>query len=157
MGFVKENEAKTNDAWFLDSRCSNHMCGDKGMILNIKHGYKHSFKYGNNSQMFVVGKDSVRLMFNDTTFLIPNLQYYHPCKGLTTHTNMTTNHIFILLNKSSNITLPIKECLHASYDLIYLLHQSKQHCNSIPKKSEWHASKVLELIHTKFVNHYNQT
>lgn len=29
MAVVEENEAKRNDAWFLDSGCSNHMCGDK--------------------------------------------------------------------------------------------------------------------------------
>ncbi|MCI75354.1 retrovirus-related pol polyprotein, partial [Trifolium medium] len=29
MALVEENEAKRNDAWFLDSGCSNHMCGDK--------------------------------------------------------------------------------------------------------------------------------
>ena len=92
--------------------------------------------------------------------------------------------MFVLFNKSSEVTAPIEECLHTSSDLTYLWHQryghlsykglktlqtkkmmrrlpqlevssvtctdcftGKQHRNPIPKKSEWRASKVLELIH----------
>jgi hypothetical protein len=214
MALVEENEAKRNDAWFLDSGCSNHMCGDKGMFLNMVEGHKHFVKCGNNSRMSVSGKGSVRLVFNGTNFLIQDVYYvpelrnnllsvgqlqekdltilikngtcniYHPDKGLIAYTNMSANRMFILFNKSSNTTTHVEECLHTSSELTYLWHQryghlnykglktlqtkkmvrglpqlevsnvtcahcftGKQHRNPIPKKSEWCASKVLELIH----------
>lgn len=49
MAFVEENEAKKNNAWFLDSRCSNHICRDKGMFSNMVEEHKHFVKCGNNS------------------------------------------------------------------------------------------------------------
>lgn len=49
MTVVQENEATRQDAWFLDSGCSNHMCGDKGMFTDMVEGHKHSVKCGNNS------------------------------------------------------------------------------------------------------------
>jgi hypothetical protein len=75
MALVEENEAKRSDAWFLDSGCSNHMCGDKGMFLNIIEGQKHSVKCGNNSRMTVAGKGIVRLVFDGTTFLLQDVYY----------------------------------------------------------------------------------
>lgn len=39
---------------------------------------------------------------------------YHPSKGLIAHTNMSTNHMLILLNESSNNSAPIQECLDTS-------------------------------------------
>ena len=32
MSYVEENKAKGRDAWFIDSGCSNHMCGDRTMF-----------------------------------------------------------------------------------------------------------------------------
>jgi len=214
MALVEENDAKRNDAWFLDSGCSNHMCGNKGMFLNMVEGHKHFVKCGNNSRMSVAGKGSVRLVFNGTTFLVQDVYYvpelrnnllsvgqlqekdltilikkgtckiYHPNKGLIAETSMSANRMFILFNKTSSITTSVEECLHTSSELTYLWHQryghlnhkgfktlqtkkmvrglpqleassvtyahcfiSKQHRNPIPKKSEWRASKVSELIH----------
>ena len=75
MAFVEENEAKKNNAWFLDSRCSNHICRDKGMFSNMVEEHKHFVKCGNNSWIVVAGKHSVRLVFNGTTFLIWDVYY----------------------------------------------------------------------------------
>jgi len=70
MDLVEENKIKRNDAWFLDSRCSNYIHGDKEMFSNVVKEHNHYVKYGNKSRMFVVEKDNVRLVINDTTFLI---------------------------------------------------------------------------------------
>ena len=134
-----------NNAWFLDSGCSNHMCGDKGMFAEIKADTQHFVKCGNNSRMKVVGTGSVRLKFNGTTFLISDVYYvpklqknllsigqlqekglaiviqngacniYHSTKGLIIDTNMSTNRMFILFNERSTLG----ECLHTSSDLTY--------------------------------------
>jgi len=75
MALVEGNDAKRNDALILDSGCSNHMCGNKGMFLNMVEGHKHFVKCGNNSRMSVAGKGSVRLVFNDNTFLVQDVYY----------------------------------------------------------------------------------
>jgi RNase H-fold protein (predicted Holliday junction resolvase) len=159
MALVEGNDAKRNDAWFLDSGCSNHMCGNKGMFLNMVEGHKHFVKCGNNSRMSVAGKGSVRLVFNGTTFLVQDVYYvpelrnnllslgqlqekdltilikngickiYHPNKGLIAETSMSANRMFILFNKTSSITTPVEECLHTSSELTYLWHQRYGHLN----------------------------
>ncbi|GAU48606.1 hypothetical protein TSUD_327180 [Trifolium subterraneum] len=132
MALVEENEAKRNDAWFLHSGCSNHMCGDKGMFLNIVEGQKHSVKCGNNSRMSVAGKGSVRLLQEkDLTIIIKGgkCNIYHQDRGLIAHTNMSANRMFIIFNKSSNITATAEKCLHTSSELTYLWHQRYGHLN----------------------------
>ncbi|RDX88109.1 hypothetical protein CR513_30338, partial [Mucuna pruriens] len=149
--------ANRNAAWFLDSGCSNHMCGDKGVFVETVFEAKHFVKYGNNSRMTIVGTSSVRLVFNGTALLIQNVYYvpelhknllsmgqlqekglsiliqngkcniYHLSKGLIAHTNMSTNCMFILFNESPIIHTSTKECLHTSFDLTYLWHQRVGH------------------------------
>ena len=119
--------------------------------------HKHTVKCGNNYRIYVAGKGSVRLVFNDTTFLIRDVYYVSEirnnllsmgqfnkkglsirikigyaisiihAKALIVHTKMSTNRMFILLDESSNITPPIEECLHTSSDLTYLWHQRYGH------------------------------
>ena len=73
MAIAENDKVKGN--WFLDSGCSNHMCGDRRMFLTITEESKHSVKCGNNSRMIVAGKGSVRLVFNGSTFLIQDVYY----------------------------------------------------------------------------------
>ncbi|XP_024172399.1 uncharacterized protein LOC112178493 [Rosa chinensis] len=70
MAYVEKHDAKRSDAWFIDLGCSNHMCGNRGMFLSLVDELKHSVKYGNNTRMTVVGKGSVKLVFNGTSFVI---------------------------------------------------------------------------------------
>lgn len=51
MAYIEETKAIRNDAWFVDSACSNHMCGNVEMFSSIEEGYTHSVKCGNNSRM----------------------------------------------------------------------------------------------------------
>jgi len=37
-----------NATWFLDSRCFNHKCGDKGVFIKIMFDAKHFRKCDNN-------------------------------------------------------------------------------------------------------------
>jgi len=73
MDFVEENKVKRNIAWFMDSECSNRMCGNRGMFFDILDKHKHCVKSGNNSRVSIVEKGNVRLMINDTTFLIQDV------------------------------------------------------------------------------------
>lgn len=40
MAFTGDNEEK-EEAWFLDSGCSNHMCGDKSWFSSFDEGFRH--------------------------------------------------------------------------------------------------------------------
>jgi len=144
-------------AWFLDSGCSNHMCGDKNAFMELVNEAKHFVKCGNNSRMTVVGTGSVRLTFNGTAFLIRNVYYvpelhknllsigqlqerglsilikngkcsiYHQSKGLIVQTTMTSNRMFILFDEGCTTPSPIDDCLHTTADTTNLWHQRFGH------------------------------
>nr|GEX96297.1 hypothetical protein [Tanacetum cinerariifolium] len=61
--------------WFLDSGCSNHMCGNKDRFVDLDLGFTYSVKLGNNSRMMVVGKGNVKLFLNGATYVIKDV--YH--------------------------------------------------------------------------------
>lgn len=119
--------SKWNDTLFLDSGCSNHMCGNRGMFTNLDESFLHSVKLGNNSRMNVVGKGNVKLLLNGVNHVVHEVYYvpelknnllsigqlqerglvilikggvckiYHPTKGLIIQTVMSVNRMFILL------------------------------------------------------------
>ena len=49
MTYTELQKEKQQDAWFLDSGCSNHMCGDQGMFTNFDENFQHSVKLGNDN------------------------------------------------------------------------------------------------------------
>lgn len=49
MAYVEMNSAKRENVWFLDSRCSNHMCGDKLVFSEMDDSFRHVVKLGNNT------------------------------------------------------------------------------------------------------------
>ena len=53
MAYVEEHEAMRNDVWFLDSGCSNHMCGDARMFSELNESFRQQVKLGNNSRITV--------------------------------------------------------------------------------------------------------
>ena len=59
MAYVDMNKAHREDMWFLDSGCSNHMCGTKEYFLDFDGSFRDSVKLGNNTSMVVTGKGSV--------------------------------------------------------------------------------------------------
>lgn len=44
---------KEESTWFLDSGCSNHMCGSEYMFDTLEKQYTHSVKLGDDSRMRV--------------------------------------------------------------------------------------------------------
>ncbi|RDY03400.1 hypothetical protein CR513_13018, partial [Mucuna pruriens] len=133
---ISNTGTNKNAAWFLDSGCSNHMCGDKGVFAEMVSEAKYFVKCGNNFRMTVVGTELQKnllsmgqLQEKGLSILIQSgkCNIYHPSKGLIAHTNMSTNRMFILFNESSIIPIPTTECLHTSSDLTYLWHQRFGH------------------------------
>ena len=125
MSYVETNGARREDIWFLDSGCSNHMCGDKSLFCDLNEDFRKKVKLGNNTRMTVLGKGNVRLIVSGFThvisevFFVPELKNnllsigqlqekgfmiliqhgklknFHLEKGLIIQTKMTTNRMFV--------------------------------------------------------------
>lgn len=61
--------------WFLDSGCSNHMCGDKSKFNEMDELFKHVVKLGYNTKMSVFGKGNVKLNINVAIHVIQDVFY----------------------------------------------------------------------------------
>lgn len=61
---MAQTESKTfpkKQVWFLESGCSNHMCGCKDWFYDLDENYRTTVKLGDNSRMSVMGKGSINL------------------------------------------------------------------------------------------------
>ncbi|KAK9931772.1 hypothetical protein M0R45_019036 [Rubus argutus] len=130
MAYVEMNGAKREHLWFLDSRCSNHMCGDRSLFSELNEGFRQMVKLGNNTRMNVAGKGNVKLQLNGYNHVVSEVFFvlelknnllsirqlqekglailiqaeqcriYHPHRGLIIQTTMAANRMFILLAQS---------------------------------------------------------
>ncbi|CAM8947307.1 unnamed protein product [Rhodiola kirilowii] len=75
MADTEETNPQRNNIWFLDSGCSNHMCGVQSMFTSLDESFSHSVKLGNNSRMSVAGKGSIKLVIGGLTYVIRNVYY----------------------------------------------------------------------------------
>eukprot|EP00257_Ricinus_communis_P024695 XP_025012109.1 uncharacterized protein LOC112533883 [Ricinus communis] len=126
MSYVKMKDDQRKNIWFLDSRCSNHMCGDKNEFEHFDETFRQKVTLGNNTKLNVLGKGNVRLKvsgFSYTVrevFFVPELKnnlltivqlqekglailiqggtlkFYHPDKGLIIQTEIAKNRMFVL-------------------------------------------------------------
>ena len=72
-------ESMKND-WFIDSGCSNHMCGKKEMFSNLDESFHASVRFGNNEKVLVLGKEKIIIIlqygssnFIYDVFYVPSL------------------------------------------------------------------------------------
>ncbi|KAA8537004.1 hypothetical protein F0562_029482 [Nyssa sinensis] len=56
MTYIKVQKDPSEEAWFLDSGCSNHMCGKKEFFNTLNEDFRESVKLGNNTYLNVMGK-----------------------------------------------------------------------------------------------------
>lgn len=147
---ARDKKELNETTWFLDSGCSNHMCGHKEFFLELDESFRKCVKLGDNSSIGVMGKGRIHLQIDHVSqiitevFYIPELknnllsigqlqekglailfQYnkckvYHPERGLIIETTMSLNKMFILLAK---IQLQDQHCfLTPTQNLDYLWH-----------------------------------
>ncbi|XP_076947958.1 uncharacterized protein LOC143620049 [Bidens hawaiensis] len=125
------NEECKNHLWFLDSGCSNHMCGIRERFVDLDKSFSTSIRLGNNTHMNVGGKGVVKLMLNGAVFVVNEVYYvpdlkncllsigqlqqkglsflfqsdackvFHPEKGLLFQSSMSTNRMYPLCEKYS--------------------------------------------------------
>ncbi|XP_020238520.1 uncharacterized protein LOC109817617 [Cajanus cajan] len=53
---VANNFSGDGDIWYLDTGCSNHMCGKKELFFSLDETVKSTVKFGNNSNIPILGK-----------------------------------------------------------------------------------------------------
>lgn len=139
MAYVEMSGGNRNNLWFLDSGCSNHMCGDRSLFCDLDEDFNEMVRLENNMRMNVVGKGNVRLFLEGTShvvtevFYVPELKNhllsigqlqekglavliqsnkcrnYHPSKGLIIQTDMTANRMFIVLSESQPTKKQVKK------------------------------------------------
>ncbi|RVW80052.1 Retrovirus-related Pol polyprotein from transposon TNT 1-94 [Vitis vinifera] len=116
MAYVDMNKAHREDMWFLDSGCSNHMCGTKEYFLDFDGSFRDSVKLGNNTSMVVTGKEKgLTILFQSG-----KCKVFHPERGVITEMKMSSNRMFML----HAISQPIAStCFNAiTEDIVHLWH-----------------------------------
>ena len=72
---VNEKATSMKELWFLDSGCSNHMCGKKELFFYFDDTFRETVKLGDNSKMLVTGKENIRMFVNGFVQIITNVFY----------------------------------------------------------------------------------
>lgn len=70
---VKE-EVQQN-MWYLDTGCSNHMCGDKKAFSELDESFRDTVKFGDNSIVSVMGKGKVNVQTKGNSTHISNVLF----------------------------------------------------------------------------------
>lgn len=81
VAHVEMNETRRQDVWFLDSGCSNHMCGDKTLFCDLNKSFRQMVKLGNNTRMAILGKRNVRLKVNSDIHVVTKVFYVPELKN----------------------------------------------------------------------------
>ncbi|XP_008238819.1 PREDICTED: uncharacterized protein LOC103337440 [Prunus mume] len=165
MALVESKEAAMQRIWFLNSGCSNHMCGKKEMFGELDSSFKESVKLGNNSSLIVQGKGNVQMEVNGIihviigVFYIPDLQknllsigqlqekgltvliqhgkckIFHSKRGLIMETKISHNKMFAVL---AGYSTKEQKCFSSlTIDQAQLSHYRYGHHN-------WNGLKVLQ-------------
>ncbi|RVW64797.1 Retrovirus-related Pol polyprotein from transposon TNT 1-94 [Vitis vinifera] len=157
MAYVDMNKAHREDMWFLDSGCSNHMCGTKEYFSDFDGSFRDSVKLGNNTSMVVTGKGNVRLQVNGIAQIITGVFYVPELKNnLLSIGQLQEKGLTILFQsgkckvfhpergkKMVNGLPQLKSPLRLCKDCLV----GKQQRYSFPRKSTWRASQILQLVH----------
>jgi len=76
MAYIDKKENSSGDTWYLDSGCSNHMCGNKSLFYDLDETFRETVKLGNNSYMSVMGIGDIKFhMKNNIVQTITSVFY----------------------------------------------------------------------------------
>ncbi|KAG7588829.1 Zinc finger CCHC-type [Arabidopsis suecica] len=75
VAYVELQETQRGDVLFVDSSCSNHMCGDRSMFSSMDATFTHNVKLGNNHKLEVSGKGVVKIMLKGINYVINDVYY----------------------------------------------------------------------------------
>jgi hypothetical protein len=174
---VTQNQPK-NKIWYLDSGCSNHMCGVKEWFHELDTRFRETVRLGDNSQMKVMGKGNVKLQVNGLTQVITTVYYipelknnllsigqlqqkdltivfkrnlckvYHPDRGLIMSSQMATNKLYPIIAEAKQACLQVEH-----EDITYLWHCRYGHLNFKSLKNLQQKNMVRGLPKIEESNH----
>ena len=81
MAHVELQGAKRGDVWFVDSGCSNHMCGERNMFSSLDTAFTHNVKLGNNHKLMVGGKGVVKITLSGVSYVVNDVYYVPELKN----------------------------------------------------------------------------
>ncbi|GKV06221.1 hypothetical protein SLEP1_g18127 [Rubroshorea leprosula] len=75
-------EVSKKNVWYLDTSCSNHMCGDKFAFSDLDESCQDKGKFGDNSTIAVKGRGKVTIRAKDNSIqTIANVLYVPDLKS----------------------------------------------------------------------------
>ena len=72
---MAQTEAVYEQVWYLDSGCSNHMCGTREWFVELDSEFRQQVKLGDDRRMQVEGRGSLRMEINGITQVITSVYY----------------------------------------------------------------------------------
>jgi hypothetical protein len=82
MAFHTKNHKCEQDVWYLDTGCSNHMCGSKSLFSHLNEEFHTTVSFGDHSKVNVMGKGDIQIRTKkDTIETIPNVFYIPDLKS----------------------------------------------------------------------------
>ncbi|KAH0665114.1 hypothetical protein KY285_026320 [Solanum tuberosum] len=63
------NEIVSTHLWYLDTNCSNHMCGQKEAFSELDESFQDTVRFGDNSMVSAMGKGKVEFVRYDILVL----------------------------------------------------------------------------------------
>ena len=70
--------SEEENIWYLDTGCSNHMCGKKELFSSLDETVKSNVKFGNNSNIPIVGKGQIAIRLKDGSHNFIGDVFYAP-------------------------------------------------------------------------------
>lgn len=75
MAHIEMKGEEEEQMWFLDSGCSNHMCGVKEWFLELDENFRQSVKLRDDRKLSVEGKGNLRLRINGSVQTITSVYF----------------------------------------------------------------------------------
>ncbi|KAI5411553.1 hypothetical protein KIW84_056564 [Lathyrus oleraceus] len=66
------------NTWYLDSGCSNHMCGNMSWFYDLDERFRETVKLGNNSCISVMGKGDIKFHVKNNIIHTISSAFYVP-------------------------------------------------------------------------------
>nr|XP_034931745.1 uncharacterized protein LOC118062152 [Populus alba] len=161
MAFHTKNNISEPDVWYLDTGCSNHMCGSKSFFSNLNEEFHTTVSFGDHSKVDVMGKGDIQIRTKKNTietisnvFYIPDLKSNLLSLGQLQKKGYVTtikNGVCEIYDPTRGLTPYQKNMVIGLPNITHFNKMcencvvGKQHHKEFPQRKTWRAKKVLEL------------